>query len=874
MDSGRKWQKGSISISAAALIAAGLSALTFIVGGKTPGGDHIFLTGDYYVQYIHFIKMFWRNLLNGNGLAYSFEFSLGQPVWAIYAYYSLSPCNLPFVLLHDVDTAAFIAVLIREALAAAAFCFFARRILKADGVMPVCFSVLYALCGYSICFYYNVNLLDAMYQLPLIACGIWQLVYEEKKNLLTGVLAYSFSVCFYSGFQLGVFSVILFLGILFYRYDTGKFDLLKKCAGYVQCVLTAVLISAVITLPTAEYLFRNRASDVQQFRKLNIWIWDVFVNFFIGQEGTISTQSPMIYCGLTVIILLPFLFVKGITEKRDKILFLFVSSFLLICALFDPLYQMMHAFDMPDGSQHRYAYMFAFVFLTAALYAWEKGRASGFAGYSFLGIALAWIVIYLVLSTVTGQFKKENISYFVIGVNILFLIALPCMFRSYASGKKVHEMIIAIVILTECALNGIICRMQDSDSLIRTGDYYKLWQKQAEAALEQIAKEDTEHDFYRISVDNPMHNNEGCFFGYHGLGYFSTIENAVLRKTLSEFGYYTMPAALHENGSTEVMQMILGQRYKIHATYPLYEEEDRFKVSKVKYVLPIAYMVSDKLKDYQIDPDDPFKNQNELIRSMLGEESWEAFSDAGDPKMQCRNMQLIGIEGGFVWKKIDNGQGSIRYTIPAKGNRAYAYFSDIDRTSSGGDLPMVATALDGGDISAIPYLAVPRIMEMGVNEEGEYEADIFDREGDDPYAVYRNAYFAYYDQEALQYASDQLGMNAIEISDWNEHSVCGRIYVGAERTLLFTSIPYDRDWKIRVDGKEVESLAVVNGCFLAADLEEGEHKLELFYADPMISYGAILSAAGIILWLGAIVFGRISSGGRNEEKEKQRLHAA
>ena len=68
------------------------------------GEERTFLLGDALVQYVHFIKLFLRHLIRGESFDYSFEVGMGMPTRAIYAYYSLSPFNLVFLFVKDINT--------------------------------------------------------------------------------------------------------------------------------------------------------------------------------------------------------------------------------------------------------------------------------------------------------------------------------------------------------------------------------------------------------------------------------------------------------------------------------------------------------------------------------------------------------------------------------------------------------------------------------------------------------------------------------------------------------------------------------------------------------------------------------------------------
>ena len=46
--------------------------------------------------------------------------------------------------------------------------------------------------------------------------------------------------------------------------------------------------------------------------------------------------------------------------------------------------------------------------------------------------------------------------------------------------------------------------------------------------------------------------------------------------------------------------------------------------------------------------------------------------------------------------------------------------------------------------------------------------------------------------------------------------------------VIFTSIPYDKDWEITIDGKKVQQTKIL-GEFMGIDCEEGTHTISLKY---------------------------------------------
>ncbi len=73
----------------------------------------------------------------------------------------------------------------------------------------------------------------------------------------------------------------------------------------------------------------------------------------------------------------------------------------------------------------------------------------------------------------------------------------------------------------------------------------------------------------------------------------------------------------------------------------------------------------------------------------------------------------------------------------------------------------------------------------------------------------------------------------------------GTVQITDSDYLLFT-IPYERDWKIRIDGKEAEQVEVFD-ALMAVPVTEGTHTIELRYVPQGFIVGAVISLAAFMI---------------------------
>lgn len=65
---------------------------------------------------------------------------------------------------------------------------------------------------------------------------------------------------------------------------------------------------------------------------------------------------------------------------------------------------------------------------------------------------------------------------------------------------------------------------------------------------------------------------------------------------------------------------------------------------------------------------------------------------------------------------------------------------------------------------------------------------------------------------------------------------------------LVTSIPYDPNFTVRIDGKEAEPICV-DTSFLGVRLLPGSHRITVEYHAPGRGLGMVLTNAGLLLWV-------------------------
>lgn len=96
--------------------------------------------------------------------------------------------------------------------------------------------------------------------------------------------------------------------------------------------------------------------------------------------------------------------------------------------------------------------------------------------------------------------------------------------------------------------------------------------------------------------------------------------------------------------------------------------------------------------------------------------------------------------------------------------------------------------------------------------------------------------------------------NKLENVKIEANNITGNISVDKNK-LLVLSIPYQKGWTAYVDGKETE-IKKANLMYSGIFLEPGDHDIKLVFKRPGIKASLCLSAAGIVIFIIALIIRR------------------
>ncbi|MNZ78680.1 Bacterial membrane protein YfhO [compost metagenome] len=111
----------------------------------------------------------------------------------------------------------------------------------------------------------------------------------------------------------------------------------------------------------------------------------------------------------------------------------------------------------------------------------------------------------------------------------------------------------------------------------------------------------------------------------------------------------------------------------------------------------------------------------------------------------------------------------------------------------------------------------------------------------------REVVLSYFDNDntLVKNSLTKLSKEHLRLSEFANNKVKGTISLEKEK-MLFLSIPFDKGWKAKVDGRNV-SIQKINLGFIGIPLQSGTHEVELSYKPPYLMAGLYTTLLSLLI---------------------------
>ena len=827
-------------------------------------------------------------MLHGDAsLFYSFSRALGGEFLGIFAYYLASPLSF-LVALFPADNildALLVIFTLKCGLCSLTLAYYLEAHNIGTRPARIIFGALYALSGYGMIYQHNTMWIDCMMLLPLVALGIEKLIAEKKYLLFTLSLGLAIFSNFYIGYMMCIFCFIYF----FYAYFCIDTNPLGEKKHFLRALLRMGLFSAIavglaacIILPTYYSLgfgkttFSNPTYGYQP----RFDLIDLAAKLFLNAYDTVRPEGlPILYCGMLTLLFVPLFFIAKKVPLREKVgtgalIGIFVLSFSI-----DAVDKFWHGMQAPNWLNYRYSFMLIFILIVAAAKAFREVRS--FTAAQIGGVCGGLFLLALNVQKLSIDNMHESDldrDLLCIWLSILFIAvyaAVVSLFKSRHYRHAAHS-VLAVIVCAELLLSSVvsICYLDD-DVVCSTRKSYLDNKHRYEDSVNYILESDD--GFYRFDktkhalIDTPM------ALGIRG---FTNSTSTLNRETIDFLRYMGLASKSHWSkylGATAPFDTLLGVKYvivdgdyDIPDTYVHVYDGKETGVYENPDALSIAYAVNGALKDFHLAypsdykdgladgkyekftaPYTPPERMNRMTAAMLGEEGERRmFVPIEDVETRDTNLNSSYIAEHTKYAPINESTSATLYytiSVPADGI-VYMYLPS--------DYPRECTLTVGGaDKGTVMGNETNRMIALGSFRAGETVTVGLTLKDKNLYIRADEPYFWQVDDAVYTETAAALGENQLGITKWSETRFEGTLTATDARKTVFTSIPYDANWRVTVDGEAVETYKLLD-ALVGFDVTPGEHTVVIRYVPRQFYLGLCITCAAALLLLIIILLDR------------------
>ena len=775
----------------------------------------------------------------------------GQNIYH-FAYYGLySPLILPSYLLPFVKMSDYImAVSITGLIASVLLFYYWLKSRKTDTGTAFILSLMFLLAGPMIGQYSGqIMFVDYMPFLCLALIGVDRYFEQEKSGLFTVSVFLMIMTSFYFSIG-GMLSLVLYGLHRYFEQREGNRgtvrSFLRDGLCFVRSMILAVLMSGFFLVPTALALTGGRSKEQNTS----------FASFFIPQI-TVERFAYSIYgIGLTTLVitvLLTGLLYRKVYEK--------VLTYGCVIVLVIPVF----AYLLNGGLYIRDKVFIPFLPLLCYLISiyLEKCRKREL---SFIAGIVPYIITTIFVYIARNQFVSKGIGKSIwkvlLAESILFLIC----YVLYCALKRYHKETKEILML---ALPSVICLavtmntfyQMKPDRYVNRKLYRDVTGEQNRQAVKEALKDDGYYRTEQMGSDdenaadlNRIWDVEQNITSIYSSAYNPDYQT-FRQKTfgLEEPFRNGMMQSVSKN---PVFQRMMGVRYIVSDSdvpgYTLVKKCGTTGIYQNKDAAPVMYatdrvMTEEEYKKLAF----PYNQTAFLEYAVVGE-----HTESSD--------QNIMTAYAPVSLKMDNNRttgGAEQKTIQQEGQKQILFFRfRVDNAHPNKD---VAVWINGirNKLSAKDHVYY--------NENKTFTYAVPLKDGEDNISVtfgkgkYRLRHVQAY-LGSLPERSELLYQSEIQVDkkQTEDNVIQGTIRVKKDGWFI-TSIPYDKHFKIYIDGKETK-IQKVNTAFLGCKIESGNHEVKIIYHAPGTTTGKVLSLIGIAGFLLVLV----------REKRKQKIQGS
>ena len=812
-----------------------------------PFGTNSLSIVDSVHQYVPFFSELRDKLINEGSLFYSWNIAMGTNFMSLSSYYLNSPFNYLILLFskENIVLGVNFIIILKVCLSAGTMAYYLVNKDKKQekNIYVIGIAIAYALSNYVIGYSWNMMWMDCILMFPLLMLGFKRLMEDRDPKLYVMALFYCLYCNYYIGFMICIFLVLWFF---VYSHPGIKAFFLNGIRFAISSLLAGGL-SAFMLIPAYLGIMSTAAGDM----KLPPWEWygDIFdilkQQLFLTAPITNQTfdGGANLYCGMFVIFaffLYLFRMYKNPWEKLRKII---IIVLLIMSCNNTLLNYIWHGFHDQYGIPNRFTFLYVFILLEIAYEILEDIKDTKPFQIAFAGV---YSVMYVLLCKTV---EKANIPTYVVISSLVFLVAYAVW--CYMGTKKLKTNTFPVVFTVICCLELVI---NGAAGFLENG-YVRLEGKfgetaQIEAAYEEIKTMAQEEDagFYRVELMDSTVLDEVTWHNLPSVATFCSTVLGDMVTTMGRLGFYTGANEFLYLGATPFTNSIFNVKYVLYreGDYNNFDLDyvttvDDIGIYENPYPLALGFAVDSDVLRWDRDTWRYEDAQENLAFSMTG---YGSFFYTLKPDL------IVSTDSGSA--TTEERSSKVTFTSSQSGDSSFmaSFFveeaGDYYLNCRGSGVNKIRFYLNGEELTYDRWQS--QIFHLGEVQVGDYVSVEYcynrAKAGETKTATLKASI---YREDRFLEVYDVLKQNLWDVEEYEAGYLKGTINI-PEGQVMFTSIPYDEGWTVKVDGEKIEYQKVC-GSFIAVEMETGEHEVEMYYTPRGLKPGIIISAVCLVLFL-------------------------
>ncbi|MBR6615157.1 MAG: YfhO family protein, partial [Lachnospiraceae bacterium] len=415
---------------------------------------------------------------------------------------------------------------------------------------------------------------------------------------------------------------------------------------------------------------------------------------------------------------------------------------------------------------------------------------------------------------------------------IIVLAMYAGVLHLYKTEKRGLAAVLALILVSvEAAANTAVTSVTTTSREAYTRD-----NEDVRNLMELVEPAD---DFYRVEKKTRKTKNDGAWINFPSVSLFSSTANADLTQFFKRMGCEASTNSYSITGSTPLVDSLVSIKYALYSEevpntdlWAYMKESGETYLYENLYTLPLGFVIPYSVEEnWQIKMDNPAEVQNDLCQAV----GTEKVLDWIDSKTSGKNCTFTPDQDGYYYVYVTNKKvKSVKAALPS-GSKT---FNNTDR----GYLLELGSLVAGNQITLTSQ-----------TDDQDMKCE-----------VYR------FSDEAMISVYEKLNESPLKLTSWEDTKLEGTVNA-AERGVLFTSIPYEKGWTVKVDGEAAETEKIFD-AFLSVQIPSGEHEITFEYFPAGLKPGIIITLASMAILAMLFVVDRIMER-RYQEKKAARKAA-